>query len=203
MTYIMADLTNIHPDLAKRFTRLKLWAESNDWQMGITSGYRNYFEQLKLYQDYITGASPILAVNPNVVTGRSPWGWDAKGSLHQLQHDGYSHALDIWWIGTNTATIHNKAYQFGLQFVNSAEAWHTQWWDFRSGIFPVIEMEEEDVTVDEFRKSTGLVVDPDNPTSGVLGVMLLENVDPPTYKWYDFATALIFIHQELKLSRLT
>jgi len=201
--YIMANLTNIHPELAKRFTRLADWAATQGWQVGITSGSRSYAEQRNLYIAYVTGARPILAVNPDIVTGASPWGWNAKGSLHQIQYDGFSHALDIWWIGTDASTIHSKAYQFGLQFVNAQEDWHCQAWDFRSGIFPIVEKEEEDVTVDEFKQATGLVVNPDAPTSGVLGVMLLETVDPLTYKWYDFATALIFIHQELKLSRLT
>ena len=201
----MGDLWGIHPELAKRYLRLQKWAENNGWQMGITSGARTYSEQKRLYTLYITGQRPILAVNPDIITGRSPWGWYAQGSLHMVQPDAWAHALDIWWIGPTTRMVHEKAYLYGLQYVNSQEIWHTQWWDFRSGIFPVIEPEEEeDMTVDEFRAATGLVPDPDG--SGKLGMYLLETLDTTTneatYKWYDYATALIFIHQELKLKRL-
>jgi hypothetical protein len=67
---------------------------------------------------------------------------------------------------------------------------------------PFFAIQEDDMTLDEFAAGTGLMRDPDNPHSPVLGVMLLEDLTPVRFKWYPYAEAVKFIHQELKMARL-
>ena len=202
----MAGLDYIHPEMIKRFTRLVRWAWSNSWDVGVNSGARSYSQQKDWYTQYLNGTWPYgLVADPDRISGPSPWGWIAKGSLHMIQADGYAHALDINWIGTTAQRVHEQAYKYGLRFVEPTENWHCQWWDFRSGIFPVLE--EDDMTPEEYAHSLGLHPDPDNPMSGVYGVMLLEEWDPSTghaaYKWYPYSEAIKFIHQEMKMQRLS
>jgi hypothetical protein len=129
----MADIAQSHPELAKRYNQLVELCWARGWYVGITSSTRSYQEQTILYANYRAGTGN-KAANPNAVIGKTPFGWNAYGSYHMIQQDGYSHALDLHWQQCTPGQFAEAARQCGLRLTVPGENWHFQWWN-TAGIF--------------------------------------------------------------------
>jgi hypothetical protein len=133
----MTDVGYSHPEFVRRWELFLGEAWARGWDLGITSSSRGYDQQKKWYQLDQAGLWPTGPVaNPDQVWGMSPFGWYAKGSLHMVQVDGYSHAMDIFFVGAPAEEFHEIALPCGLGFPEPGENWHMQWWT-RFGVFPV------------------------------------------------------------------
>jgi hypothetical protein len=161
-----------HPEMVARWERFvaRCWARS--WNVGITSSTRSEELQREWYRLWKEGKWPNLVADPDRDGGPSPWGWRAHGSMHQIQADGYSHALDIWWIGGATSEVHAEARLCGLRFPEPSEIWHMQFWDPWAGIYPILAPPPLTEEVDMF------MVD---GTGGVDEGLFL--VDANTFRW--------------------
>lgn len=192
----MADIAMSHPELARRYSLLVERCWSRSWDVSISSSSRSVETQRAWYALYLKGqwiqdGKPAIVADPDRDAGATPWAWRARGSLHMIQQDGFSHALDLGFSGGSHEDLHAIANTCGLRFPEPTEWWHTQCFDaYSNGFYPV--EEDDDMTPQQL----GLIRNPDG--SDTWGVMLLETVEPPTYKWYPFNAAVIFIHQAFK-----
>lgn len=161
------------------------------WDIWISSSSRSYETQSAWWDLYQHGLWPARVAPPDQIWGPSPWGWEARGSLHMIQEDGYSHALDLGWRGPFDFQIFEVAKACGLRFPEQGEDWHAQWWGL-DGIYPV--EEEADMTVDEFMEQTGRVGNDLGQVSkrdGIWGQVLSDGV------WYTIQDRQEFIHRKL------
>jgi hypothetical protein len=197
----MTDVGFSHPELARRWGLLvgECWKRS--WNPYITSSSRSYETQTSWYKLWIAGQWPTGPVaNPDQFWGWAPWGMPMYGSLHMVQKDGYSHALDVVCGGANTVEFQAVAWQCGLRFPERGEYWHCQWWG-NDGIYPVyLEVEEPDMTLDEYMHGIGRVAEPG--TEGGLGELRI--IDGAIHQklddgqWYTLADRDEFIHRHMK-----
>jgi hypothetical protein len=186
----MADTGFSHPELARRWDLLvgRAWAKS--WDLWIASSSRSYTTQMAWWEAYMAGNWPAPVADPNQIWGPSPFDWTAVGSLHMIQPDGFSHALDIGWAGASDGQMQALAAECGLRFPEPGEKWHAQWWGL-DGVYPV---KEEDMTVDEFMAQTGRLGDTLGcleKRDGIWGQHLSDG------NWYTVADIQEFIHRKL------
>lgn len=146
----MADLGFSHPELSRRYTLLvgEMWRRGFD--IWIASSSRSEAQQREWYALYLRGlwlvdGKPAIVADPDRDAGATPFGWNAHGSLHMIQRDGYSHALDLGSAGCTHAQLHAIADLCGLRFPEPTEWWHTQAFDAYSGgvFYPVSIVQEE------------------------------------------------------------
>lgn len=192
-----------HPEFVRRYELLveRCWARS--WSIWISSSSRSYEQQTAWYRLFLAGQWPAPVANPDQRWGPSPWGWDARGSLHMIQHDGWSHALDLSWQGPYAYQLHALARTCGIRFPEPGEDWHAQWWGL-DGIYPV---EDDDMNLEQFADGIGARVATEGDHAGKVVVSLLETLDvatnEATYRDYTLADAIVLAHQEGKTYRLT
>lgn len=181
--------------MVRRYNALveKCW--SNGWNISIVASTRDYATQKGLYDAWRAGLRSAQAANPDVDLYTSPWGWVAKGSLHQIQADGFSHALDLGWSGCSPMDLANAAAEFGLRLDVAGENWHFQWWDY-NGIHDAPALKDDDMTLEEFAKGIGAEIE-----NGVVVVPLIDD-DLQNFKKYPLAAALTYTHEEMKIARL-
>lgn len=120
-------LTWTHPELAYRYERLVELVWTNGWHVNIVSSTRSKAEQIDIYNRWVAGnySAPSVA-NPYLFNGYHPDGWPLYGSNHMIQEDGYSHALDLGWMGCSPAQLAALAWQCGLRLTVPDENWHFQ-----------------------------------------------------------------------------
>lgn len=169
-----------HPELEKRYNRVVEVFWSQNWDIWVTSSSRSYEQQKEWYELYLQGKWPNLVANPDRYQGHSPWGWDAWGSMHMVQADGYSHALDIGWNGPYDREAHAIFEQYGIGFPESTEGWHAQWWDPWAGIYPVLVPESPVLTPTPIHKEIDMyaVIAPSDDASQPLknGVFVTDGI---------------------------
>jgi hypothetical protein len=188
----MADLAFSHPELARRWDLLVKAAWSHSWDVRITSSSRSYQTQLAWYRLDQAGLWPTGPVaNPDQIWGMTPWGWLAKGSLHMVQQDGYSHALDLSFVGATASQFRAIALPCGLRFPEAGEDWHCQFWG-NDGIYPVT---EDDMTLEEFMHGIGTVGEAQGNLKMIDGVIHQKLSDG---NWYTLADVQEFIHRHMK-----
>lgn len=192
----MVDTAFSHPELARRWESLvgECWKRS--WSPTITSSSRSYATQTSWYKLWRAGLWPAGPVaNPDQFWGWAPWGMPCYGSLHMVQKDQFSHALDVVCAGANVTQFQDLAYQCGLRFPERGEYWHCQWWDL-DGIYPVyLEVEEPDMTLEELARGIGRDGDGQGCTKVIDGVI---NIKLNDGNWYAIADAIEFIHRHMK-----
>ena len=131
------DTQQLHPSMVMRNDRLEADCEQRGWTVGATRVTADYAAQKKLYDRYVAGTGN-LAANPDTAGVVSPWGWQVHGSFHQVQADGFSHAIDYEIHGCTWEQFHEVAHVHGIGFplfaLGLGEPWHAQWWDLR-GIY--------------------------------------------------------------------
>lgn len=183
-----------HPELRLRWEAVVKECWTNSWDATVTSASRSYEQQKAWYALDRAGKWPTGPVaNPDQFWGWSPWGMPCYGSLHMLQQDGYSHALDVSWVGPSTEVFHEICRVNGLQFPEPGEHWHAQWWG-NFGIFP-IDKKENDMTLDEFMKGIGREGDGQGCLKIFNGVIHQKLDDG---NWYTLADVWEFIHRHSK-----
>ena len=194
----MKDLTLTHPDMAKRFNALVEYGAERGWHVSIISSTRDYAEQKALYAAWASGLRSAKAGNPDADLYASPWNWMARGSLHQVQVDGFSHALDLGWAGCSPFDIADAAQTFGLRLDVAGENWHFQWWG-PGGVHPApaLDTKDDDMTPQEFATAIGAKMNSD----GVVVIPLI-NDDLTTFSDYPFAAAMTYTHEENKIRRI-
>ncbi len=203
-------LVYTHPELVRRYERLVRWAWSNGWDIGITSSSRSYAQQALWYQLYLDNQWPNLVADPDKYLGPFPLevgffepnknvsGMILTGSMHLIQKDGWSHALDIRWTGPSALKVHNEARKYGLGFIEAGEDWHMTWMDPWRGVYPVLEPDDYDgfdVHALAAMLSGGGEDIGDvrvNPRTDIIEVMLNDS------NWYAAGDALEYIHRHLK-----
>jgi hypothetical protein len=196
----MADVGYSHPELVKRWELFvgECWKRS--WNPVITSSSRSYAQQAEWYRLDRLGLWPTGPVaNPNQFWGMTPWGWPAYGSLHMIQQDGYSHALDMVVYGPTVAGWHAVAWQCGLGFPEPGENWHAQWWG-NDGIYP---LEEDMFSAETLRDAISSRRDGSVGSARVSnGAVQIRLGDDPTQpgldQWWDVADVAEFIHRHMK-----
>jgi hypothetical protein len=128
-----------HPELTRRYELLveRCWAKG--WDIGVTSSTRTEETQRQWYALWLQGLWPNLVADPDRYYCQAPdelGGWTAKGSMHMIQADGWSHALDLYWWGPSATQFRLEAFECGLRAVESTENWHYQFWDVSREVFP-------------------------------------------------------------------
>lgn len=99
-----ANLSRIHPTLKKIARNLPRVAASQGFQVRITSGYRSYATQAKLYRDYVNGVAAYPANPPGT-------------SMHEK-----GLALDI--LSTNVEGLAGLLTSVGLVWAGPADPIH-------------------------------------------------------------------------------
>lgn len=199
----MADLAFSHPELARRYELLVERCWQRAWDVSISSSSRSEATQRAWYALYLKGqwivdGKPAIVADPDRDAGATPFGWRAHGSLHMIQQDNYSHALDLGITGPTHEDFQALAWTCGLGHPEPSEWWHFQAFDaYSNGFYPV---EEDDMTPEQL----GLIKDPNNPGNPVYGLMLMETVPDAahpegTFKWYPYNEWAIFTHQAGKM----
>jgi hypothetical protein len=192
-----------HPELVRRYEMLvaRMWRRG--WDIGITSSSRSEAQQRLWYQMYLRGEFANIVANPDRIYARSPWGWVARGSMHMIQADGYSHALDVNWTGCTGRQMLDEAYMVGLFNVEPTENWHLEAWDYR-GYFEVIE-DEDDMDQAQFNQLLANAIGRQGPHVGntrvtdVVQVRLNDDPNEPgVEQWWAISEAVEFIHRHLK-----
>lgn len=182
------DTQDLHPTMVLRNERLLVDCEARGFTIGASRITANYAQQKALYDAYRAGHGN-LAANPDAVGEQSPWGWPVRGSYHQIQQDGWSHAVDYTITGCTWFEFHDLADRHGIRFPlfeqGLGEPWHAQWWDGH-GIYPD-HITEDDMTPDQLAQAFGGALD----AQGRIVVPLADG------NLYPLANVLGFIHGEL------
>lgn len=128
-----------HPILAQRYNDLVGLMWSKGWHISIVSATRSREEQIDIYNRWVNGNynAPSVA-NPYTWNGKHPDGWDLIGSLHMPQADGYSHALDLGWMGCTPKQVEELAWQAGLRLTVPGENWHFQYFLHQQSTPPLL-----------------------------------------------------------------
>lgn len=198
-----AQLVFTHPELARRYDLLtaRMWARG--WDLSISSSTRSDTMQREWYWLYLHGQWPALVADPDRYYCPAPpelGGWPARGSMHTPQADGWSHALDLAWVGPRADQVHNEAYMVGLHAVEPTENWHFQCWD-PSGMFTVYE-DDDMFTPETFASAIGHRGPDIGNTRVVDGIVQLRLSDDPDQpgveQWWSYADVMEFIHRHMK-----
>lgn len=201
-------LRYIHPEFVRRAERLVAWCWEHSWSMGWSSTSRSEEQQREWYRLWkmVPPQWPNMVADPDAILGpfpaevgefypqRSVAGLVAFGSMHEIQQDGWAHALDVWWIGPKTQDVHNRAIELGLLFLEPTEVWHLQWWDPVRGVYPVLDP-EDDMTLDEYMRGTGRLGEDQGCLKMIDGVIHQKLSDQ---QWYTLADRDEFIHRHMK-----
>jgi peptidoglycan L-alanyl-D-glutamate endopeptidase CwlK len=81
-------LDGVHPDLAWRIERIMMAMQYLGWELMVTAGVRSTLDQQRLYAQGRTAPGAIVTNADGV----------KKRSKHQLQPDGYGHAVDVCFV---------------------------------------------------------------------------------------------------------
>ncbi len=186
-----------HPELVRRYTLLveRCWAKG--WDISITSSTRTEATQRLWYGLWQQGLWPNLVADPDRYYCQAPdelGGWTAKGSMHMIQQDGYSHALDLAWWGPSATQFRLEAFECGLRAVESTENWHYQFWDVSREVFPC--PGDDDVTAEQLAAMFG---PPDRVrvTAGVIEIHLFKE-DGSDDGWWPVSDVWEFTHRHIK-----
>lgn len=199
----MDALAFTHPELRRRYELLvaRCWARS--WDVGITSSTRSEAQQREWYRLWQAGEWPALVADPDRIYCKAPdelGDWIATGSMHMVQADGWSHALDLWWLGPSPDEFKAEAYQCGLHPVEPTENWHYQFWDASRIVFNCYdqgdEMDQAQFSAFQSRAlgrpGNGIGCTRVNPGDNVtVEVMLIDG------NWYAYADVVEFLHRKL------
>lgn len=194
----MADILDFtHPELKRRWGMFVGDCWERSWNPVATSASRSHDTQAAWYALDQQGLWPTGPVaNPDQVWGKSPFNWIAYGSLHMIQSDGYSHALDVTIQGATRAQYEPVARKRGLRLPEPGEYWHLQWWDL-NGIYP-IEL-ENDMTLEEFARGIGRY-EPDGEGSQgsvrIIDGVIKQKLDDGN--WWPLADVWEFTHRHIK-----
>jgi hypothetical protein len=101
------DIGQLHPTFVFRNDRLLADCAQRGWTIGASRVTADYAQQKALYDAYRAGHGN-LAANPDAPGVMSPWGWQVHGSFHQVQADGYSHAIDYTIVGCTWDEFHPR-----------------------------------------------------------------------------------------------
>ena len=196
-----------HPAFVARYEAFRLAATERGWRIWIVAAERTYDQQGALWAKSPTNpdgdGTGNPANNPDTSMGYTFGGWEAIGSWHQQQLDGYSYALDLGWAGCATADMHALAYTYGIRFpYMPREPWHCQPWDGQR-FFPALAMMEDDMTPAQFAAAIGAVFDPVKEQAGQ-PCILIPLIDDTLKEFvnFPFAAAMTYTHQEMKMARL-
>ena len=116
------DVEHLHPQMKCRLGHF--FADPRiDGNVVVISGARTRAHQARLFRRYQTGLG-ALAADPD---RRLPGGW--RGSFHQVQLDGFAHAVDLRIVDrvVDQATVGAIAGEYGLLQTVPGEWWHFQW----------------------------------------------------------------------------
>mgnify|MGYP003115346651 CR=1 FL=1 len=125
------NLRGTHPILEFRIRGLL--SEPKLKRYGTYPATRLYSKQKYLYDGYKAGKRGFnLAANPDRIlrTGRNfPYKWKPRGSWHQVQADGYSHAVDLRRPWNVTRAMADKAVRpFMEKWGLRQTVWPKEWW---------------------------------------------------------------------------
>ena len=132
------NVVDLEPILAYRLARAYRTHKVLRDHMTIESGVRTKEEQVELWVAYKSGASRVLAANPDRVIGRAPDGTPWTGSWHMAQAalDGQGCAVDLTTHHTLPwGQVHELLRGMGLNETVPGEPWHHQARNHK-GIFP-------------------------------------------------------------------
>lgn len=152
MTAVVEDarLALVHPEFRRRNAALVGACWARGWHIEYVRVTADIATQRALRKAYVNRLRSIPAADPDVVGGLCPDDvfltggrerWRLVGSYHQVQADGWSHAIDYGIEGCTWPEFHALAHGFGLRFPLASwsvyrEPWHGQWWDTATGIYP-------------------------------------------------------------------
>lgn len=193
-------MVELHPTFAARDLRMRTEAQTLGIAVGHIRTVATYDEQKALYARYLAGTGN-QAANPDAVGYQSPWGWLQRGSWHMEQVDGYGHAIDYSWDGCSTEEFHALCARHGIGFPVVRENWHAQWFDWRGIYIDHHELEDDDMTPQQFADAIGATIPTEGPLAGKVCVPLIDdNLQSTTL--YPLASAITFTHQEMKMKRI-
>lgn len=110
-----AELLDLNPDLRKRIHDL---IEDSPYRVRITSSWRSYAEQKRLYDGWVARKPGF---NPASPPGRS------KHEKTGPNGEPASEACDLRYYSTNgTRWVHENASKYGLKFPIAKENWHAE-----------------------------------------------------------------------------
>lgn len=109
------ELQDLNPDLRNRIRDL---IEDSPYRVGITSSWRSYAEQKRLYDGWVARKPGFNPANP---PGRS------KHEKVDSNGNPASEACDLKYYSTNGQEwVHRNATKYGLKFPISKENWHAE-----------------------------------------------------------------------------
>lgn len=143
------ELALLHPEFRRRNEALVAECWRRSWNVRYVRVTADRKAQRDLYQAYVNRVRSIPAANPDAVGSLCPDDplltgggarWNVVGSLHMVQADGWSHAIDYGIEGCTWDEFHALAHGLGIRFPLAEwavykEPWHGQWWD-ASGVYP-------------------------------------------------------------------
>lgn len=144
-----ARLAQLHPEFVRRNEAFVGACWDRGWHIEYVRVTADIETQRSLYVAYRDRKRSIPAANPDVVGSLCPDDhlltagrprWNLVGSFHQVQADGWSHAIDYGYEGCTTDEFHALGHGYGIRFPLAdwsvfKEPWHAQWWD-AAGVYP-------------------------------------------------------------------
>lgn len=110
-----SELQDLNPDLRNRIQDL---IENSPYRVGITSSWRSYDEQKRLYDGWVARKPGYNPANP---PGRS------KHEKVDANGNPASEACDLKYYSVNGRRwVHNNAAEYGLKFPIAKENWHAE-----------------------------------------------------------------------------